>query len=503
MKKILSFVLTLTLVFSMSFASVYASDTKSLQDINRTSIYTDGFEMLSWETSYTIAAGEGLTIRIKSISPDVEVESLNPEIADGINKKFDIVEYKDGIYEMYNVIRGYKAGDAEMYISIPNSAYPLKKLQIKVTEEDLSYTNEIDDANNGFYGLQHLKVGEVDEDLYIFSRKDMSYRMEDPSIADIELIEKEGEPDGTPYFKYGYSFRVTPKKAGRTRLIFSAPGLKTLILPVYVEGSNVSHRQIIGKDRYETSAKLADELKVYNTAVIVNGNSMADGLSAASLAGKYNAPILLVKKDSIPTSVKSRLNKVNKVFIIGGEGAISKNVERQLSGKQVKRIGGSTRIETSRLVANELGNYEAAFIVNGFKGEADAMSISPLAARDSVPILLTDGKNPSHKYDPKVDYTVIGGELAVSDKLRKEYGADRIAGYDRYETNRKILAKYYIEPREVYFTKGSSLVDALSASVVAKNSGIALVSQYSDNKVLNNINTVQVGGIDFTINFLE
>ncbi len=502
MKKVLSFVLTLTLVFSMSFASVYASDMKALQDINRTSIYTDGFEMLSWETSYTIAAGEGLTIRIKSISPDVEVESLDPEIADGINKKFDIVEYKDGIYEMYNVIRGYKAGDAEMYISIPNSAYPLKKLQIKVTEENLDYLNEIEEVD-GAYGLEHLKVGQVEEGLFIHSKKDVDYRIEDSSIADIELVEKSGEPDGTPYFKYLYEFKVIPKKAGRTRVIFSAPGLKTLTLPVYVEGSNVSHKQIIGKDRYETSAKLADELKVYNTAVIVNGNSIADGLSAAPLAGKYNAPILLVEKNSIPASVKSRLNKANKVFIIGGEGAISKNVEKQLSGKQVKRIGGSTRIETSRLVAYEIGNYEAAFIVNGFKGEADAMSISPVAARESIPILLTDGKNPSHKYDPKVDYTAVGGESVVSENLRREYGAERIAGYDRYETNRKILAKYYLEPRELYFTKGSSLVDALSASVVAKDSGIALVSQYSDNKVLNNINTVQVGGIDFTINFLE
>lgn len=131
------------------------------------------------------------------------------------------------------------------------------------------------------------------------------------------------------------------------------------------------------------------------------------------------------------------------------------------------------------------------------------MSISPVAARESIPILLTDGKNPSHKYDPKVDYTAVGGESVVSENLKREYGAERIAGYDRYETNRKILAKYYLEPRELYFTKGSSLVDALSAPVVAKDSGIALVSQYSDNKVLNNINTVQVGGIDFTINFLE
>lgn len=216
--------------------------------------------------------------------------------------------------------------------------------------------------------------------------------MEDSSIADIKLVEKTGEPDGTQYFKYLYEFKVIPKKAGRTRVIFTAPGLKSLELPVYVEGSSVSHRQIIGKDRYETSAKLADELKTYDTAVIVNGNSIADGLSAAPLAGKYNAPILLVEKNSIPASVKSRLNKANKVFIIGGEGVISKNVEKQLVGKQIKRIGGSTRIETSRLVANELGEYEEAYIVNGFTGEADAMSISPVAARYGCPILLTDGK---------------------------------------------------------------------------------------------------------------
>ena len=502
MKKILSFALTLTLVFSMSFASVYASDTKSLQDINRKSIYTDGFEMLSWETSYTLSKGEGFIIKIKSITPDVKLESMNPEIVSVFDEKFEVVEFKDGIYEMHGIINAYEVGNATIYISIPNSSYPLKKLDITVTEEDLSYTNEIE-VVNGEYALQHLKVGEINKDLYIHSKKDPNYRMEDSSIANIELIKKAGEPDGTPYFKYEYSFKITPKKAGSTRVIFTAPGLKSLALPVYVEGTNVEHKKIVGRDRYETSAKLADELKVYDTAVIVNGNSMADGLSAAPLAGKHNAPILLVKKDYIPTSVKSRLNRVKKVFIIGGEGAISKNVEKQLVGKNIKRIGGNNRIETSRLVANELGRYYNAYIVNGFTGEADAMSISSVAARQGEPILLTDGKNPSHKYDPKVDYTVIGGELAVSDKLRREYGADRIAGYDRYETNRKILAKYYIEPREIYFTKGSSLVDALSASSVAKNCGIALVSKNSDNRILKNIDTVQVGGLDFEINFLE
>ena len=150
--------------------------------------------------------------------------------------------------------------------------------------------------------------------------------------------------------------------------------------------------EIVGSNRYETAAKVADRMGNYSTAVLVNGNSIADGLSASGLAGKENAPILLVKKDSIPKETLQRLYKVKKVYIIGKENAVSGKVETSLkkSGITVKRIGGSNRIDTSIAVSKEIGSYSKAFLVNGFKGEADAMSVSSVAARDKAPIILTN-----------------------------------------------------------------------------------------------------------------
>ena len=63
---------------------------------------------------------------------------------------------------------------------------------------------------------------------------------------------------------------------------------------VPVSASKIS--EISGLNRYETAAKIADNIGNYNTAILVNSDkSLADGLSASSLAGKENAPILLVK----------------------------------------------------------------------------------------------------------------------------------------------------------------------------------------------------------------
>lgn len=108
-------------------------------------------------------------------------------------------------------------------------------------------------------------------------------------------------------------------------------------------------QEIVGNNRYETADKVADQKGDYSTAILVNGNSIADGLSASGLAGKENAPILLVKKDSIPRETMDRLMGVEKIYIIGKEGAISSDVENELHmyGMYTERIGGNNRIETS------------------------------------------------------------------------------------------------------------------------------------------------------------
>ena len=266
------------------------------------------------------------------------------------------------------------------------------------------------------------------------------------------------------------------------------------------------HTRIIGSDRYETAGKIADKLGSYDTAVLVNATStMSDGLSAAGLAGKEDAAILLVKKDSIPKSTMDRLSKVKKVYIIGGENAISQKVVNQLKKNNVKvnveRLGGKTRVETSELVAKEIGNYKKAFVVNGFKGEADAMSASSVAAREEAPILLTNGKSSKEDRKSGVSYYVVGGKSVMNDSIVKKYKAERISGDDRYETNREMINEFYGASETLYFANGETLVDALTASTIAKDDGLVLVGRKSDNKILNKKNTIQVGGMKFDVDF--
>lgn len=266
---------------------------------------------------------------------------------------------------------------------------------------------------------------------------------------------------------------------------------------------NFESQKIVGKDRYDTAAKVATNIGKYNKAILVNAeNSMSDGLSAAGLSGKEKAPILLVKKDSIPQSTLEKLKNVDKVYIIGGNNAISENIEAELKNikniKSIERLAGKDRVETSKAVAREIKEYSKAFVVNGYKGEADAMSASPLAAKYKAPIILTNGKN--IEVDKKdVEYYVIGGEAVVDNSIVKELSATRISGKDRYETNRKVIARFYKNKSKLYIANGKTLVDALTSSNLAKEDGIVLVSENTDNSILNGKNIIQIGGMNFKI----
>ena len=273
--------------------------------------------------------------------------------------------------------------------------------------------------------------------------------------------------------------------------------------PIYIPPtpSEPIKTEIIGTDRYETAAKIADKMGYYDTAILVNGDkSLSDGLSASSLAGKEKAPILLVKQNIIPKETLTRALKAKKIYIIGGTAAISKDVEKQLAGKEIVRVDGKNRVETSEKVAKLVGNYDEAFIVNGNTGEADAISVSSVAAKNQAPILLTNGKTSTHSKKTGVEYYVVGGDAVVSDSIVSEFDAERISGSNRYETNRAVIKEFYPNKNKYYYTKGDLLVDALAVSPLSKDNGVVLVSPKSDNSILKDKDLVQVGGMDFEIN---
>ncbi|MCC0765218.1 MULTISPECIES: cell wall-binding repeat-containing protein [unclassified Clostridioides] len=245
---------------------------------------------------------------------------------------------------------------------------------------------------------------------------------------------------------------------------------------------------IKGVDKYETAGLIADKQN-YTTAILINADStMADGLSASGLAGSTNAPILLTKKNSIPNATLKRVEKAKKVYIIGGENSIDKATETVLKDKgiEIKRLQGSDRIKTSYDVAKEINSINKVnkvILTNAFKGEPDAMSAAPVAVRDKAAIVLTDGKSVSFNTTGVESY-VIGGNSSMNDKLVNDTNSTRLGGTDRYDTNEKIINKFYSGVKEFYIASGTDLVYALVGSTIAKNNAIVLVDNDSNKSVL-------------------
>ncbi len=215
-----------------------------------------------------------------------------------------------------------------------------------------------------------------------------------------------------------------------------------------------------------------------------------------------NAPILLTHKDIIPSETLSRLSNVKKAYIIGGENAISSKVESQIKNKgiSIKRLKGNDRLKTSYAVAKEISEIKPVseiYLANGYKGEADAMSIGSVANKKGQPIILTNGKEIPFDTSKTKNY-VIGGSGVMSNNLANKTHATRLHGKDRFETNKKVNNYFYPNANEFILTKGWNLVDALTSSSLGKP--IVLVEKGTDKSILKGASSlIRVGGIDSSV----
>ncbi|MFY0758790.1 cell wall-binding repeat-containing protein [Metabacillus dongyingensis] len=236
-----------------------------------------------------------------------------------------------------------------------------------------------------------------------------------------------------------------------------------------------------GNDRYETAVKVSQDGWMDDEAekaVLATGANFPDALSATPLAYYYDAPLLLTRQASLPAVVKNELIRlgVSEVIIIGGTGAISADVEKQVKnmGIKVTRISGSDRYATSVKIADKIG-ADTVVVTTG-SNFADALSIAPIAAQLEMPILLSrkdsvPGSVLAFIDDWSVEESyVIGGVNAVSDAAAKKLpGVTRISGADRYATNSKIIDEFSnnIDPFFTYLATGTNYPDALAGSAYA------------------------------------
>lgn len=181
--------------------------------------------------------------------------------------------------------------------------------------------------------------------------------------------------------------------------------------------------RIGGKDRYEVAYKVSQKLSPSGKIVISNGTTFADALSISPYASKHEYPILLTTKDRLPYFTERAIQekKPQQTIIVGGTGSVSSQVESQLTNPL--RIGGKDRYEVAVNIAKRFNPTATKAGISNGSTFADALTGSVLAAKQNMPLLLTQSSSiptTTKTYinqSSLVSFTIFGGTGSVSNTV--------------------------------------------------------------------------------------
>lgn len=259
-------------------------------------------------------------------------------------------------------------------------------------------------------------------------------------------------------------------------------------------------RRLGGADRFEVSSLIADtSFGSAQTVIIASGETFPDALSASGLAGCFNAPLLLVQRNAVPSAISSRIKALGakKAIVCGGPATISNDVVATLKkkGLSVERIGGSDRYQTATMIARRIagitGGGGTVYIARG-DAYPDALSLSPLAYSQRAPILLTEPRSLNARTRSELaqggyrSARIAGGALAVG------YGVERSirslvpdtvrwGGDNRYEVAVKCATEGVRQGSNTWVyigvARGDGFADALGGGVAAgSRRGVVLLT---------------------------
>ncbi|MBV7276709.1 cell wall-binding repeat-containing protein [Clostridium sp. PL3] len=269
----------------------------------------------------------------------------------------------------------------------------------------------------------------------------------------------------------------------------------------------IATNRIFGSNRYETSAKICEEgWKQSDYVVIASGEAFPDSLSAAPLAKKYNAPILLNTHDSLLSQVSSEIDRLQAkhAILIGGLASLSSEVENAIKAKglDIIRLSGATRYETSIEIAKKIGTSNGVIVTTG-EDYGDALSIAPIAGKLQMPIILAqkDVLNSVQEQfisNNSIPITyVLGYTDIISDAVASKFpNVQRIGGDNKYIRNLNIIDTFSkeIDFSKSILTSGKDFPDALSGSAFAalNNSPIFLIGSGSYNGYEESSNNISI-----------
>jgi len=196
-----------------------------------------------------------------------------------------------------------------------------------------------------------------------------------------------------------------------------------------VEAKSITTERIWGNDRTQTAdlvARRVIDSSDADTIIICSGQNFPDALSISSYAYAKKMPILLAGSDGKLTADSLTIaENFGKAIIVGGEKAVSLDVEKQLTVMKTARYEGKDRYGTSIDVINKLfDGYAPVLAVATGTNYPDALVGAALAGKSGGTILLVDGSGTSLTDDQKTiignagDVWILGGDGAVSDTMK-------------------------------------------------------------------------------------
>lgn len=285
--------------------------------------------------------------------------------------------------------------------------------------------------------------------------------------------------------------------------------------------------RIIGAQEFTgvSSPDMAAEaaLKAYasgcNGVVIANAHHLTQTMSAPSLCGLMNYPLLLTDVDELASATKDALNFLAassssfQVIVLGNEDDISLKTEQEIEKTakasvasdgtvDVSRLGGKDAYETAYLSylfgANTNGGWSDTVLVTDGSSYELAACASAFAAANKIPVLFAQGSSLDDLTLEAIgDKTfkkaiVLGSESAVSDLIYKQiearFGesatvrifADSIEKTS-VELNAYALEHNMLDAENVAVVSAGRFPDAFVAgSYLACNKGMLVVTSKDD-----------------------
>ena len=276
------------------------------------------------------------------------------------------------------------------------------------------------------------------------------------------------------------------------------------------EATNTQVIELYGDMQYDTAA--AEALYSFTSseyAIIANGITGVDALSATALAGALECPILLAGFDYLPSATEQALKTlgVTKPILVGGTSALSEEVASEVqaaTGGEPLRLWGNGILDTQLDIfrygqENNLWS-DMCLIAQGVKSYADALSFSPVAYKMKAPVFLVNDEgllpessqealksgNFTRAYVGGLDGAVAEETIPVVRGLLYGSAASlkdsvvRLGGNLLYDTS-AVIAKWAVDEgilswNNAAFATGTTMTDSLAGSAVqARDNSVILL----------------------------